>query len=381
MRAITFHQPRTLVFGDHSFDQFIDFIKESPYNNILILADSTLSRFVDKLVGALHAAGKSTTLSMDIVTEPVIADVNYLREIAKKNSVDSVLGIGGGSVLDVAKILAVVTNTNLIIKDLFGIGKIRERKLFLCCLPSTSGTGSEVSPNAILLDEEENLKKGIISPHLVPDASFIDPVLTYSVPPEVTAGTGIDALTHCIEAYANRNAHPVVDLYALKGIELIVRSLEKAVRDGTEPVARAEVALGSLYGGMCLGPVNTAAVHALSYPLGGTYHLPHGVSNAILLPKILKFNLPEGIDKYAQIAKAIGIPPEKDPEKMASKGIDKISELCRSVGIPEKLTGFNIPGEAIPDMARMAITVERLLKNNLRTVTEEDACNIYAQLL
>src|SRR5262249_48336492 len=161
--------------------------------------------------------------------------------------------------------------------------------LFLVCLPTTAGTGSEVSPNAILLDEADQLKKGVVSPYLVPDAAYVDPQLTRSVPPSVTAATGLDALTHCIEAYANKFAHPAVDLYALQGVGIIAQNLLRAVRNGGDMEARTELSLGSFYGGLCLGPVNTAAVHALAYPLGGQFHVAHGVSNAVLLPHVIRF--------------------------------------------------------------------------------------------
>src|SRR5439155_10799310 len=146
------------------------------------------------------------------------------------------------------------------------IGKLNARKTYLACLPTTAGTGSEVSPNAILMDESDQLKKGVISPHLMPDAAYIDPMLTLGAPPAVTAATGIDALTHCIEAYANKFAHPMIDLYALEGIRLIGDNLARAVADGSNIEARTHLALASMYGGMCLGPVNTGAVHALAYP-------------------------------------------------------------------------------------------------------------------
>ncbi len=177
----------------------------------------------------------------------------------------------------------------------------------LVCLPTTAGTGAEVSPNAILLDEADELKKGVVSPHLVPDAAFVDPLLTISVPPAVTAATGLDALTHCIEAYANKFAHPIVDIYALQGIKLISANLVRAVRNGGDIEARAALSLGSLYGGLCLGPVNTAAVHALAYPLGGRFHIAHGVSNALLLPHVLRFNFSAAPERYAEISAALGV--------------------------------------------------------------------------
>jgi alcohol dehydrogenase class IV len=263
--------------------------------------------------------------------------------------------------------------------DVFGINVLKERKLFLVCLPTTAGTGSEVSPNSILLDEEAQLKKGVISPHLVPDAAFVDPLLTLSVPATVTAATGLDALTHCIEAYANNFAHPMVDLHALEGMRLIGANLLRAVQNGADAEARAALALGSLYGGMCLGPVNTAAVHALAYPLGGRFRIAHGASNALLLPHVLKFNLSSAPKRYAEIALALGVDREMSDEDTAISGFERISDLSRECGVPQSLREFGIARDAIPAMARAAMQVTRLLKNNPRPLNESDAAGIYEQ--
>ncbi|MBR4369369.1 MAG: iron-containing alcohol dehydrogenase, partial [Prevotella sp.] len=207
-----------------------------------------------------------------------------------------------------------------------------------------------------------------------------DPKLTLTVPAKVTADTGMDALTHCIEAYTNKFAHPMVDMYALKGIELLAKNLLRAVKDGSDLEAREACALGSLYGGLCLGPVNTAAVHALSYPLGGEYHIPHGLSNAILLPSVMKFNRPANLKKYAEVAVAMGAPVGKNDDETAQNGVDFIYQLSEAVGIPSKLTDIGIPQEAVPHLAKAAMEVQRLLKNNPREVTEQDAIDIYNSL-
>jgi alcohol dehydrogenase class IV len=244
-------------------------------------------------------------------------------------------------------------------------------------LPTTAGTGAEVSPNAILLDETDELKKGVVSPHLVPEAAFVDPLLTLSVPAAVTAATGLDALTHCIEAYANKFAHPIVDLYALQGIKLISQNLTRAVRAGGDLEARAALALGSLYGGLCLGPVNTAAVHALAYPLGGRFHIAHGVANALLLPHVLRFNFSAAPERYAEISVALGVARNGSTLTTAEHGVDFLTQLSRDCGVPQKLSELNISRDAIPSLAKAALQVQRLLKNNLRPLTETDAAQIY----
>jgi alcohol dehydrogenase class IV len=248
-------------------------------------------------------------------------------------------------------------------------------------MPTTSGTGSEVSPIAILLDETDELKKGVISEHLVPDAAFVDPTLTVSCPPGVTAATGLDALTHCIEAYANRGAHPVVDTWALEGIRLIGNNLARAVHDGNDLEARTCLAQASLYGGLCLGPVNTAAVHALSYPLGGEFHVAHGVSNAVLLPHVLEFNLPAAPERYANVAVALGVERSSDALDTARRGVQRLVELAKECHVPMHMSELGVSESALDKMVRGAMTVKRLLDKNVRVVTETDAREIYRKAM
>jgi alcohol dehydrogenase class IV len=234
-----------------------------------------------------------------------------------------------------------------------------------------------VSPNAILVDDRDNQKKGFISPFLVPDIVYVDPLLTVSVPPAITAATGLDALTHCLEAYTNKFAQPFIDMYASEGMRLIAANLVRAVKQGDDGEARSRVAMGSLLGGFCLGPVNTAAVHALSYPLGSSFHLPHGLSNALLLPYVMEFNIPAAVERYADVAVALGCDREKGAMATALKGVEKIRQLIRECGIPATLREVGIPQEAIPGMAADAMKIVRLLKNNPRLVGLEDAIGIY----
>jgi alcohol dehydrogenase class IV len=290
---------------------------------------------------------------------------------------DVVVGIGGGSVLDVAKLVAALVDNTQTLNDIVGIGLLQGRRQKLVCLPATSGTGSEVSPNAILVDDADNQKKGIISPFLVPDLVIVDPLLTLSVPPPITAATGLDALTHCLEAYTNKFALPFLDMYAYEGMRLIAAHLVQAVINGQDEVARTQVAMGSLLGGFCLGPVNTAGVHALSYPLGSTFHLPHGLSNALLLPYVMAYNVPAAPKKYAEVALALGCERGASDEETAARGIAKIRSLIRDCGIPARLREVGIPESAIPRMAGDALKITRLLKNNPRPITLADAIHIF----
>ncbi|MCF8381330.1 MAG: iron-containing alcohol dehydrogenase [Bacteroidales bacterium] len=381
MEIIQLFQPKKLVFGNHCFDNFIEGFRSLNYKKVFIFVDPNINSIIELLTKALVSSGIEYILCKDITNEPGFLQFEQLLSEAERNNIDSVIGIGGGSVMDVAKLIAAMCYSGKSLESVVGSGKISKRDIFLACIPTTSGTGSEVSPNAILLDEVENLKKGIISPFLIPDASYVDPVLTHSLPPHITASTGIDALTHCIEAYANKFSHPMVDLIALEGIALIYHNLVQAFREGNNFEAREKVSLGSLYGGMCLGPVNTAAVHALSYPLGSKYHIPHGVANALLLPFVLDKNVKTEVARYAEISKAIGVYNEHATDlELAEEGVSKIRELCRDVEIPEKLSYFNVPQEDVPSLAKAAFGIKRLLKNNPHEFTENEIRDIYYQL-
>jgi alcohol dehydrogenase class IV len=329
------------------------------------------------LIATLEEKGVKITVNTSITNEPSFADVQQMLNEVKGFNPDVVVGIGGGSVLDVAKLIAALLDNEQGLKDIVGIGFLKSRPKKLICLPATSGTGSEVSPNSILVDETDNQKKGFISPFLVPDIVYVDPLLTMSVPPAITAATGLDALTHCLEAYTNLFAHPLIDVYAFEGMRLIAAHIVTSVQNGNDEEARTQVAMGSLLGGFCLGPVNTAGVHALSYPLGSTFHLAHGLSNALLLPYIMEFNYVAAPKRYADVAIALGCEREADDVKTALKGIDKIRSLISACGIPARLREVNIPKEAIPQMAVDAMKITRLLKNNPRPITEADAIDIY----
>jgi alcohol dehydrogenase class IV len=377
MEKIIINNPSHFVFGNGSLQQFIDDFLDRGFKRMFLLTIPVLEKTLSPYLERLRAVGVDIQVYDRIANEPTFAEFEKALSLARDFQSDAVVGIGGGSVLDTAKLVAAQIRNKQTTKEITGIGLLKERQTYLACLPSTSGTGSEVSPNAIFLDETDQEKKGVISPFLMPDAAYIDPILTVGVPPAVTAATGMDAFAHCLEAFVNRFAHPVTDRYALDGMQLIFKNLKKAYDEGTDLEARANVALGSVYGGICLGPVNTTAVHALAYPLGSKYKIPHGLSNAVMLPYVIEFNLPAATRKYAEVAKAIGITGYQSDEEYALAGIEGIRDLMQSIGIPGTLHEIGIPENALEEMALSAMKVQRLLKNNVREVTLHDAEEIY----
>ena len=379
MRTISFLQPKRLDVGSGSINQCIRYLEQFSGRSVHILGIPSQQVTAEAIATQLRQAGCTVSLDCSVTSEPTIAIFHAALDRARAASAACIVGIGGGSALDLAKLVAAFLDNPQPVEETFGIGLLRGRSCHLVCIPTTSGTGSEVSPNAILLDESTQLKKGVVSPYLVPDATFIDPALTLSVPPAVTAATGLDALTHCIEAYTNKFAHPLVDVYALEGIARCSKSLLQAVKEPANLAARESMSLASLYGGLCLGPVNTAAVHALAYPLGGEFHIAHGLSNAILLPHVFRFNAEASPSRHAKVALALGVAPRATDLETAYAAADHLQTLAQQCDLDLNLASHGVQRSAVPHLAKAAMTVTRLLQNNPRELTERDCCNLYTQ--
>ncbi|MBC7234579.1 MAG: iron-containing alcohol dehydrogenase [Chloroflexi bacterium] len=377
MRSITLLQPGRIVFGQGCAAQCAQDLLARGARRVFLVSSPPLTALYAPLAEALRAGGAEVYVHAEIDREPTVRMAEEAVAAARAFVPDAVVGLGGGSALDVAKVVAALHDGSQTPGEILGIGLLSGRRTYLTCLPTTAGTGSEVSPNAILLDEAASLKKGAVSPFLVPDAAYVDPLLTVSMPPPLTAATGMDAMCHCVESYLNLNPHPIVDLYVLEGIRLIGANLRRAVADGKDIEAREKMALGSLYGGLALGPVNTNGVHALSYPLGSAFHVAHGISNAVLLPYVLEFNLPAMPQRYAEVARALGAPEGATVEETARNGIETLKRLSADVGIPERMSALGVPRDALPGMAEAAYTVQRLLRNNPRPMTVADIFQVY----
>lgn len=382
MRSIELIQPKRIVFGAGCAQSWTEMVLAEKKQKVLLLSTHPLWAVLENSIGHAREKGlELLCLDYSWRAEPDTEMFECLYQQSQAFRPQAIVAVGGGSVLDMGKLLAALASGFQKPSDVFGRNLVNSRDNLLICIPTTAGTGSEVSPNAILFDLRDGEKKGIISPWLVPDLALIDPEMTRSLPPKLTAETGMDALCHCIEAYTNKYAHPAVDLYALKGIECIYKNLKTAVKEGNNIEARSALALASMYGGLCLGPVNTSAVHALSYGLAGKYHFSHGLANAVLLPAVMSFNLEADLEKNARMALAMGLPDKGDQKATALSGIKAIQELSRDCGIPQSLSSLGVKQEDLPDLAYMAMKVKRLLNNNPRELVWKDAVRIYQSIL
>lgn len=400
IEPVRLRQPRTIEFGVGTRSTVVEHLAKA--RRVVIVCDGAVRPHVSDIASAIEKSVDAVEWITDVVPEPPIAEVRRLRERAHRFEPDCVIGIGGGSAIDLAKMLSVLCDSGQQIEELVGIDKVGGRTPRLLALPTTSGTGSEVTPIAVITDVDAHLKKGVVSGHLIPDVAIVDPELTVSAPPGVTASTGLDALTHCVEAFTNVHAHPAVDIYALEGIRLIGKNVVEAVKNGTNVEARTAMALGSLYGGLCLGPVNTAAVHALAYPLGGTFEVAHGVANSMLLPYVMEFNRPACASRYAAIAEALGVADLRPVRQSAASSaghaaggggggastdeaargaIEAVRSLTRDCGLPASLAELGVTEGDLDSMAEAAAQVTRLLNNNPRPVGVDDAREIFRQAL
>lgn len=339
---------------------------------VLVVADAFN---VERVADLGFAADIEVQVFGDVVPEPDVANLDALLDKARALRPDLVVGFGGGSAMDLAKLAAVLGDGGQPLDEVVGSGLVKGRRPLLVQVPTTSGTGSEGGTRALITDAESQRKLAVESLYMLADLAVVDPDLTLTVPPALTAATGIDALAHCVESFTNRKAHPANDVYALTGIGLIGRYLEKAVADGADREARAALSLGSLYGGFCLSSVNTAAGHAIAYPLGTRHHIAHGAANALIFPHVLAFNAPVARERTGDVLEALGGKAEDAASEDAVRDI--AAGFCRGLGIEMRLSALGIPENDLEAMADEAFAIKRLLDNNPRPVERDDILAIY----
>ncbi|GEN61476.1 alcohol dehydrogenase [Acetobacter nitrogenifigens DSM 23921 = NBRC 105050] len=347
---------------------------------ILIVIDATIHSLglADPFIASLHAAGSAVSLFDGVSPEPPDSNVEIAVGMARDMSATGVVGIGGGSAMDVAKVVALVAGSRQPLDQLYGVNVATGPRLPLALAPTTAGTGSEATPVAILV--AGNAKKGVVSHHLLPDVAILDPELTVGLPPAVTAATGVDAMVHAIEAYtsASPNRNPVSQGLAQQALRLLGANIRRVVDDGYDRDARGAMLLGSFLAGQAFANSPVAAVHALAYPIGSRFHVAHGISTALMLPHVMRFNLPNAASDYASIAADIFPDLAETPlHERADAMIRAVAELISAIGLPTSLQALAIPEQSLPDMAAEAMQQTRLLINNPRPVTPEQALRIY----
>lgn len=331
-------------------------------------------------IASLEEAGVKVTIFDGVEADPSLATLMKAVEIGRSAGTTGVVGFSGGSSLDVAKLGALLLGSGEDLDEAWGVGNAKGPRLPLVLVPTTAGTGSEVTPVSIITVGEEE-KRGVSSAIILPDIAVLDPEFTLGLPPAITAATGIDAMVHAIEAYASKNANynPLSKTLAREALQLLAANIETAVSDRKNMKARSAMLLGSMLAGQAFANSPVAAVHALAYPIGGTFHVPHGLSNALVLPHVLRFNAPEAAHLYAEIAGDCfpDLDGEEGRQGRCNAFIDRLTTLSARVGLQQRLREVGIGEEHLPKMAADAMKQQRLLVNNPREVTEADALAIY----
>ena len=318
----------------------------------------------------------------DVEADPSKKTLLKAIEVGKKIKATGVIGFGGGSSMDVAKLTALILGSGENLEEAWGVANAKGPRLPLVLIPTTAGTGSEVTPVSIITVGEEE-KKGVSSSIILPDLAILDPDLTLGLPAGTTAATGIDAMVHAIEAYAssNKNNNPISKMLSIEALKLLGGSIEKAVFEGSNVEARGNMLIGAMLAGKAFANSPVAAVHALAYPIGGTFHVSHGLSNSLVLPYVLRFNSVDSkaSKDYAELAPYVfpEIDTNRGAQSVCAEFIDKLESLSKKLGLPQKLREVDIPKNACEKMAKDAMKQTRLLVNNPREVTEKDALNIY----
>jgi alcohol dehydrogenase class IV len=386
MQPFTFQTSPNILFETGAAGRIAEIVAGFGAKRVMLVTDggvrgAGLTRDAER---ALAGAGLTLTVFEEVVADPPAAVVERAAAQARGEGAELVLAIGGGSALDTAKLVAYLAVNDEPLEALYGVGLAKGTRLPLVLVPTTAGTGSEVTPIAIVTTPSTE-KKGVVAPRLLPDWAILDPELTLGLPPHVTAATGIDAMVHAIEAFTSRHKkNPISDQLARQALALLSGYIRTACQNGGDLEARSAMLLGSMLAGMAFANAPVAAVHALAYPIGALFHVPHGLSNALVLTGVMRFNLgaPEAEVAYAELA------PILDPAAGGLKGAEAaarfvacLEAICRDCGVPRSLSDVGVSEADLPRLATDAMKQTRLLVNNPRELTRADAFAIYAEAL
>ena len=379
MKAFSIMSPSRVVFGAGKTTEIPEIAKSlAKDGNLLILSDKGVSGtgVPAKVAAALSAAGYRVSLVDTVPPEPSTHDLDIIAATLKGTKAAAIVAIGGGSVMDAAKVLAILAHTGWTTSELADRG-VPGRGIPTIMVPTTAGTGSESTPNAIVLFPEKKLKVGIVSPDFMPDRVVLDPELTLGLPPRLTASTGVDAFCHLLECFISRKANLMSDMMAGEGMRLLLPTLPIAYRNGADLEARSAVMLAAYYGGACIAASGTTAIHALSYPLGGTYRIPHGVANAALLVPVMSYQKDRIAPRLAEAARAAGMPAMGSDKADADALLGRLRELVKELNIPSSLSALGVPESDLGSLTEAAYGVRRLLDNNPVELAREDIRAIY----
>ena len=376
--------PGSIYGGAGCLKKINEVIEKESAHKILVFTDKGIERsgLSKMLTDILDVLSIDYRVIDSLMAEPSYKDVERALESIGAEDFDLIIAIGGGSVMDAAKLGSVLINASYKITDLLLDPQVARKSIKSVMIPTTCGTGSEATPNAIVLVPEKDVKIGIVNAEMIPDYVFLDPEMIKNLPSHILAGTAVDALAHAVECYTSKKATAFSDLYALASAKMIFQNIREAYVDPTNLVAKSNLLIAAYYGGVAITGSGTTAVHALSYPLGGKYHIPHGVSNAILLPHVMEFNKPSCSGRLAEICDAINPGFEaKSKDEKAEHIIEELLDVVKVTQIPTNLKEFGVEMDQLENLVGSASQVTRLLVNNPREMKKDDIRNIYLKIM
>ncbi|GAB4518211.1 MAG: iron-containing alcohol dehydrogenase [Amphiplicatus sp.] len=339
------------------------------------------SGLIAPALDSLRAAGMTPSVFSDVAADPPAPIVRRAVEAARAAGADGVIGLGGGSSMDTAKIVAVLMNSDQRLEDIYGVGAVKGARAPLALAPTTAGTGSEVTDIAVITTEDDQ-KMGVVADQLFADVAVLDAALTLGLPRAATAATGIDAMVHAIEAYTTKlKKNPISDMLAREALSLLANNIVRACEAPDDLAAREAMLRGAMLAGQAFANAPVAAVHALAYPIGALFHVPHGLSNALMLTPVLRFNLDAAAPLYAELGDVVGAEATGGFVERADAFIAKIAQICASTGVAQRLSQVGISHNDLPRMAEDVMKITRLLQNNPRKLTYDDALRLYAEVL
>ena len=383
LKKYTLGMPQQVFSGEDSLSNITDILAAEGVKKLAVFTDKGIqgAGLLDFPMNYIKKSGVDYVILNDLPPEPTYEQAQKLVDQCKEYGADFIIAVGGGSVMDTAKLSSVLMTNDYCIKDLLDDPKKARKYIKTLTIPTTAGTGAEATPNAIVAVPEKQLKVGIVNNAMISDDVILDAVMIKKLPRKIAAATGIDALAHCIECFTSNKANPFSNLFALEGLDLILNNIISACDDPDAMNAKLNMQIGSFYGGVAITASGTTAVHALSYPLGGKYHIAHGVSNAILLVPVMKFNEPECQELFAQAYDRCMKGNASTQEEKSKAVIQRLDEIVKHLDIPRSLKEWNVPDSDLDSLVESGMQVTRLLVNNRRKVTPEDARKLYLEIM
>ena len=378
-----FHSTRSILLERGGSSNLAKRIFERGGKSVLIVTDSGVlsAGLLTKALVQFQELSLSAHIFSDVLADPPVSVIDSAVKEAQNCKADFIVGFGGGSSMDVAKLVALLASGKEKLADVYGVDMAKGPRLPLILVPTTAGTGSEVTTIAIVTISESE-KKGVVSPQLLPDVSLLDAELTLGLPSHVTAATGIDAIVHAIEAFTTKRLkNPVSDCLAKEALRLLAGNLHKVVKSGSDVIARENMLLGACLAGMAFTNAPVAGVHALAYPIGARFHVPHGLSNSLMLGPVMRFNLEVAHAMYAELGKIIKPGLQGSTQEQAAQLIDYLGSLAGELGLAKSLVEVGITANDVDQLAKEAMLQTRLLQNSPREITLRDARDLYREAL